>query len=159
MLDGLIYCYQRNMDYVAKLGAGLDDKLGQTQPLPRMNHPAWILSHLNIYHNVMACIVEGRSFPDPKDGPFGMGSAPDRPSAPYLPIASLLENYGTGARTVLELLSKAQASVLDNPIPLPRWQERMPTAARALPYLMLVHENQHLGQFSAWRRAAGLPSA
>jgi hypothetical protein len=41
---------------------------------------------------------------------------------------------------------------------LPRWKEIMPTVGIALPYLLLVHENQHLGQLSAWRRVLGLPA-
>jgi hypothetical protein len=33
----------------------------------------------------------------------------------------------------------------------------MPQVGIVLPYLMLVHENTHLGQVSAWRRILGLP--
>jgi len=50
------------------------------------------------------------------------------------------------------------SDLLDQAVVLERWQQFMPTAGIALPYLMLVHENTHFGQLSAWRRVQGLPS-
>lgn len=159
MIDGLLYGYARNLEYVERLCAGVDDTTAVSQPVRGMNHACWILSHLNIYHPVVAAIIEGRSFPDPKDAPFGMGSAPDKPSAAYAPIAELIHEFRSGHERVSALLGPRDSSVFQIPIPLERWKERMPTAERALPYLMLVHENQHIGQLSAWRRALGLPPA
>jgi hypothetical protein len=106
----------------------------------------------------MGAIIAGESFPDPKDGPFGMGSAPGSPAIPYEDIKVLTEAYSNGARKVISLLEKSDAGVLQNKVTLARWQDRMPVAGLALPYLMLVHENQHMGQISAWRRALALPS-
>jgi len=157
MLDGLKYCYERNLDYMTRLCQDLDDSLAASQPLPGMNHPLWVLSHLNIYHSIMLCILENQEFPDPKDSPYGMGSSPA--GGDYLPVARLLENYQAGVQSVLYRLERSTPAVLSNPVSLPRWQSRMPVAEKALPYLMLVHENQHIGQISAWRRAMQLPPA
>ena len=159
MIDGLLYGYARNLDYLERLCAGLDDATAISQPVSGMNHASWILSHLNIYHSVVAAIIEGGTFPDPKDDDFGMGSAPASPKVPYRPIAELLQQFRSGHERVASLLVGKDHSVFAEPVMLPRWKERMPTAARALPYLMLVHENQHLGQLSAWRRALGLAPA
>mgnify|MGYP001013576431 FL=1 len=86
-----------------------------------------------------------------------MGSSPA--GGDYLPVARLLENYQAGVQSVLYRLERSTPAVLSNPVSLPRWQSRMPVAEKALPYLMLVHENQHIGQISAWRRAMQLPPA
>ena len=37
------------------------------------------------------------------------------------------------------------------------FREKFPTVGNALAHTMLLHEMQHLGQLSAWRRASGLP--
>ncbi len=159
MIDGLLYGYSRNLEYAERLCAGLDDATAVSQPKPGMNHACWILSHLNIYHPVVAAIITGDSFPDPKDHPFGMGSAPEKPNVPYPPVGRLVAEFRSGHETVEKLLRARDVSVFQNDVPLARWKDRMPTAGRALPYLMLVHENQHLGQLSGWRRAMGLPPA
>ncbi len=159
MIDGLLYGYGRNLDYAQRLCAGLDDQTATRHPYAGVNHAAWLLSHLNIYHPVVCAIIEGRDFPDPKDDPFGMGSAPDQPKRPYPPIAELVSEFEAGHARVESLLRATDNNVFAKSVPLPRWKDRMPTAERALPYLMLVHENQHLGQLSAWRRALGLPPA
>ncbi|MEZ6093649.1 MAG: hypothetical protein R3C03_05360 [Pirellulaceae bacterium] len=105
------------------------------------------------------CIhYQGQEFDDPKDHPFGMQSKPEAESSIYPTKQQLIADFEAGHRLVSELFSQADNSVFENPVALPRWKDRMPTAAIALPYLMLLHENQHLGQVSAWRRAMGLPS-
>ncbi|MBE7439034.1 MAG: DinB family protein [Spirochaetales bacterium] len=158
MLDGLIYCYERNLDYMTRLCGDVDPGIADRQVVAGMNHPLWVLSHLNIYHDVMLSILENREFPDPKDSAYGMGSLPQGASA-YRDLRQLLADYTQGARRVLERLRSSTPAVLANPVSLPRWQNRMPIAGKALPYLMLVHENQHMGQISAWRRAMQLPPA
>ena len=60
--------------------------------------------------------------------------------------------------TIAKLLEAAGPECLENEIVLERWKAFFPTAAVALPYLMLLHENLHLGQLSAWRRIQGMPS-
>lgn len=158
MIDGLLYGYGRNLEYLERLCADLDDTSAARQAAPGMNHPLWVLSHLNNYHTVIAGVALGETFPDPKNAPFGMGSIPENPASPYKPLATLLADFRAGHQLVEKTLRAQDQSIWKRPVTLERWQQNMPTAEKALPYLMLVHENQHLGQLSAWRRALGLPS-
>lgn len=87
-----------------------------------------------------------------------MLSKPEVSRDVYPSKQELLDVFLEGHDQVATLLTGADDSVLANAVQLPRWQEIMPTAAIALPYLMFNHENLHLGQLSAWRRVQGLPS-
>ena len=162
VLDGLLYGWKKNLDYGPKLVADLGEEQMIAQPainpdLPS-NHPAWVFSHLNVYLPVIAAIIQNQEFDDPKDHRFGMQSRPETDRSLYASKQELVEQFIQGHERVIELLESADDSVLDNPIRLPRWKSVMPSAGIALPYLMLNHENNHLGQLSAWRRIQGLAS-
>ncbi len=158
VIDGLLFAWKKNLDYGTKLVADLDDEQMAIQPAPGMNHPAWVFSHLNAYLPVIVCVIQGEPFDDPKDHPFGMQSKPLTKRSVYPPKDELMSTFITGHERVEQVLREAGDTALDQPVTLPRWKEVMPVAGIALPYLMLVHENTHFGQISAWRRVQGLPS-
>jgi hypothetical protein len=162
IIDGLTFAWNKNRDYAASLVADLDDQQMILQPAPEgkaeANHPAWVLSHLNAYVAVIKSIVQGVDFEDPKGHPFGMLSKPCGDASVYASKESLIAEFVNGHDEVSSLLKSHGEPVLANEIKLERWQEVMPSASIALPYLMLSHENSHLGQLSAWRRIQGMPS-
>ena len=162
LIEGFLFAWKKNRDYGPKLVADLEPAQMTVQLAPKdglpANHPAWIFSHLNVYHPVIAGIIKGERFEDPKDHPFGMLSRPESDSSLYASREELVEQWVSGHDQISELLASSDDSVFARQIQLPRWQEIMPTAAMALPYLMFNHENSHLGQLSAWRRIQGLPS-
>ncbi len=162
VIDGYLFAWQKNMDYAPKLVADLADKQMTAQPatdpaLPS-NHPAWVFSHLNVYLPIIASIIRGELFEDPKHHQFGMTSRPESDASLYASKEELLGEFLEGHKRVAELLGNADDTIFAKDIQLPRWREVMPTAGIAMPYLMLNHENGHLGQVSAWRRIQGLPS-
>ena len=161
-VHGLIYCWKKNLDYGPRLVADLSDEQLADQPAADLplaaNHPAWTFSHLNIYLPLIAAIIEGQTFDDPKEHPFGMQSRPQADRSLYPTKEELLSTFVSGHERVLHLLEKCDDSVLGKAVQLPRWQPIMPFAGIALPYLMLNHENMHLGQLSMWRRVQGMPS-
>lgn len=161
-LQGLVFCFKKNLDYGAKLVADLTDEQMIGQPLGKLaapaNHPAWVLSHLNLYLPIMESLILGESFPDPKTHRFGMTSKPELDVSLYAPKAVLLAEFGKGHQRVIDLLEQSDESILALPVSLERWKAAMPVVGLVLPYLMLNHENCHLGQISAWRRVLGLPS-
>jgi uncharacterized damage-inducible protein DinB len=161
-VEGLLFCWRKNLDYAQKLVADLDENQMTLQPASDpdapSNHPAWILSHLNVYVPIVSAIIDGESFEDPKGHQFGMNSKPETDPAIYAPKAELIGEYVASHQQVIKQLEQADDSVLGHPTKLARWESVMPTAAMALPYLMLNHENGHLGQLSAWRRIQGMPS-
>jgi len=162
IIDGYLFAWKKNKDYGANLVADLSEEQMVAQPASDpnapSNHPAWVLSHLNVYHPVMKAIIKGEEFEDPKSHQFGMLSKPESSRDVYGSKQELVDAYVRGHEEVAELLGNADDSVFTNAVKLPRWSEIMPVAGVALPYLMFNHENGHLGQVSAWRRIQGLPS-
>ena len=161
-IDGFLFAWNKNKAYGASLIADLDQAQMTQQVAPdgqaAANHPAWVYSHLGVYVPVIEAIIKNETFADPKEHKFGMQSKPSSDASLYASKEQLLANFESGHDRVAQLLQEAGDAVLDNKITLARWEPVMPTASLALPYLMLNHENVHLGQISAWRRVQGLPS-
>jgi hypothetical protein len=162
IIDGLLMSWNKNLDYGTRLVADLSDEQMIAQPnVPTgviVNHPAWVFSHLNIYIPIIAAMVEGRAFDDPREHPFGMTSRPQLDQSLYASKVELLRDFTEGHQRVHAAMKNADESLFERDTPLERWRATMPKLGFVLPYLMLLHENQHLGQVSAWRRAQGLPS-
>lgn len=160
-IEGLVYCWKKNLDYAPKLVSDLTEEQMAWQPnqsgLPA-NHAAWVLSHLNVYIPIIESLIQGQAFDDPKPHKFGMTSKPERDRSLYASKQELVDTFVAGHHNVLRLLEGASDAILEQEVALARWKELMPKVGIALPYLMLNHENNHLGQLSAWRRVQGLPS-
>lgn len=157
-LEGLLFGWNKNLDYGRKLLADLSEQQVIAQPAPGVNHPAWVLSHLNLYHPVLVAIARKQPFPDPREHTFGMKSKPETTRSAYPSKDALVQAWVSGHESVAAALREAGPGVLDWETPLERWRPTMPKVGILLPYLMLVHENTHLGQISMWRRVQGLPS-
>jgi hypothetical protein len=160
--DGILFAWNKNRDYAAKLVADLDDEQMVLQPAPEgkaaSNHPAWVLSHLNAYLTPIKSIITDVEFEDPKGHAFGMHSKPCSDADVYASKEALIAEFVAQHDEIAALLKSHGDSVFQNKVKLERWQPVMPVASIALPYLMLSHENCHLGQVSAWRRIQGMPS-
>ena len=161
-IDGLLFGWNKNLDYGPKLVADLTDEQMVWQPagneVAPANHPAWVFSHLNAYLPVISAIIAGSPFDDPKEHPFGMLSKPENDRSRYASKQELVDAFVEGHQRIAGQLTAADDAILEQPVNLPRWKEIMPKAGIALPYLMLNHENGHLGQLSTWRRVQGMPS-
>ncbi len=162
IIDGLIYGWKKNLDYGQRLVADLSEDQMVAQPVcagtAPVNHAAWVLSHLNVYLPIISSIIDKKPFDDPREHEFGMLSKPEIDRNTYAAKADLMGSFVAGHERVATQLAAADDSIFENDVMLPRWQPVMPRAGIALPYLMLLHENQHFGQISAWRRVLGLPS-
>jgi len=161
LVDGLLFGWKKNLDYGQRLIADLSDEQMTIQPVENgkpANHPAWVYSHLNVYSQIIEKLVRGDEFDDPKPHKFGMQSKPESDPKLYASQSQLLSEFVANHERVIAALEEQGDGCLDQPMTLERWKEPMPTVGIALPYLMLVHENQHFGQVSAWRRILGMPS-
>jgi len=158
MIDSLKIGWARHSDYGNKLVADLSQDQMIVQPQPGMNHPSWVLSHLNAYHGPLVSMLSGEPFDDPKDHRFGMLSKPEADASVYESKQTLLTQYNEGHERVVAALESAGEAGLHRAMSLERWKGVFPTVGSALGYLMLAHEGVHLGQLSAWRRVQGLPS-
>ena len=143
--------WTRNGAYALRMVEGLTDpqfvaqpwpagsKLADGTPRPLMNHPAWILSHLNIYQH-----------------PFGPKSEIADLSLQYAPRLTLIADYARMHAEVEAALRAADPATLADPNPLERWRAMHPRVGDMLVTLVVKHESTHLGQLSAWRRAMGM---
>jgi len=162
IISGLIQSFRKNQDYGLRLTGDLTDAQAIQEPAGErdlaVNHPTWCLSHLNVYLPVIQAVIKGESFEDPKGHRYGMQSSPVHSLDEYEPLATVRNKWDQGHDLVCDLLANADDSVFEKSVQMERWAQVMPNAGICLPYLMLNHENIHLGQISTWRRVMGLPS-
>ena len=157
-VESLLSAWRANGDYAQKLVADLVDEQMIIQPQPKMNHPAWILSHLNAYHPVLIGLVRGQTPDDPILHRFGMKSHPEQDASLYGTKEQLIATFKQGHGELDELMQSVDVAVFEKRMPLERWQTRFPKVGSVLGYVMIAHEATHLGQLSVWRRVQGLPS-
>jgi len=162
LVAGLLNGFNVNHNYITALISDLDEAQMVAQPVQElsapMNHAAWVASHLMTYRPIIAALAAGKTFDDPLDHPFGMKSSPQADRSVYATKSALLAELTTGRDAVVAAVSSAADSVWAAPVTLERWQSRWTSTGMAVSFLMLNHENMHLGQLSAWRRAMGLPA-
>lgn len=130
------------------------------------NHPAFVFGHLNLY----ACRVlgllglpEGSAVPPSEWGALfkaGVDCRDDPQGTIYPPMETLTRFFFDSYGAVLKALPDVGDEVFlrENPAE-GRMKEMFPTVGSAATFLVSSHIMSHLGQFSAWRRAAGLPAA
>lgn len=159
LAQAILITWRRNGAYALRLVSDLspDQFVGQPLPGRLMNHPAWVLSHLNVYTPIAAALVRGRPFEDPIDHPHGQKSEVSSDPRKYAPAAELIAVYRSAHDDAEQGLLSATPNAFAAPNPLERWRSLHPTVADMAVTLMVKHESAHLGQLSAWRRAMGLP--
>jgi DinB superfamily len=159
-VESIVYGWDNQLGYALALVEGLSDAQFVLRPGGAMNHPAWILGHVSMYHGVVAQLLAGEPVDDPKDNPlFGFaGHGPLEGISPYGSARAMIDRFAEGHEQVAQALLAAPPEAFTRPPSLPRWAARYPTVEFMLPDLLLSHESLHIGQLSLWRRAAGLPS-
>jgi len=155
----LLITWRRNGAYALRLVGDLSEDQMIAQPVAGhvMNHPAWLMAHLNCYNEVIARMLRRQLKDDPVDHPFGMKSTPSAAASDYPQRAMAIEAYRRSHDDAEQALQEADEGVFSEPAPLPRWRTAHPKIADMALMLMSKHESLHLGQLSAWRRAMGLP--
>jgi len=122
-----------------------------------LNHPAWVLSHLNVYTPICTAMLLGLAFEDPLEHRYGQKSDVSLDLSAYPPPAELAAAYALLHDRAERALAAADEHILMSPNPLERWRAVHPRILDMMVTLMVKHESGHLGQLSAWRRAMGLP--
>jgi len=160
----MIPALQRTLGYAHKVLDDIPADRFAFRPHPTMNHPAFYVGHLTLYPARLGelCgqpdVIE--SAPEAWTALFAAGTECADDDGRYPGRDELLDVFYRGyasASTLLEGLSDAQ---LHQPNPLGGpISAAFPTVGLAAAFLTGHHLTLHLGQISAWRRAAGLPSA
>ncbi len=158
-VESIVFAWDNQLNYALALLEDLSDQQMVLRPEGKMNHPAWILGHVSIYHPIVVDLLAGRSFVDAKDdrlyGFAGQGPVDDL--GVYGTKQSIVQRFADGHEQVAQALLAAKLADFQRPPSLERWAKSYPTVEFMLPDLLLHHESLHIGQLSIWRRAAGLP--
>ena len=161
MIDAMIPLYALNLDYARRLVADLPEEKMALQPVPGalMNHAAWVIGHL-----ARTTDFTGQQLGLTPVTPatwaelFGGSSKPDAAPGKYPGKAVLLKTLEDGHARVAAALAKVDAAFLAQVTADEKRRARFPTMGAMLLHMCLGHEQVHLGQLSAWRRAQNLPA-
>lgn len=158
-VESIVYAWDNQLRYALALLEDLTDEQMVLRPGGNMNHPAWILGHIGLYHPATVRLLAGEPVDDPaNDRMFGFkGQGPLDDLSTYGNKQSIVARFADGHEEVAQALLAATPDQLRQKPSLARWAKDYPTLEFMLPDLLLTHEGTHIGQISIWRRAAGLP--
>ena len=157
MLQHVTYVYRFNLGMAERLVADLAPAQMVLQPSGVVNHPAWTLGHLVISANGLGGLLELPSqAPEGWDRIFATGGIPSGDAADYPAREELLAALAAQHERNTAAVLKADAAWFAKPHPDERIRKYFPTVGDVVTFLMTSHETSHLGQISAWRRAADI---
>ena len=165
MINTLISSYQFNLKYAHELVADLDETMMTTSPGKGFeNHPAFTMGHLVTAAALTVKYLGGSYELKPgweelfrRKGP-GDARLPEINSDLYPKKEELLAELSKKHRQVEDLILKLDEIRFKETAQW-RFEDHLPTMGDLLYFMCISHENMHLGQLAAWRRAMGLPSA
>jgi hypothetical protein len=141
---------------------GISDEQLAIQPIPGMNHPAWILGHLLIMEQKIVTGTLGRKLNTTLDADwwdlYGIGSVPKPDRRLYRTKAFYMNGLKETAAAIEAFVNEKNAADLEAPNPDPQLAREFPTIATALA-VAPAHRAYHSGQLAIWRKAMGLPHA
>lgn len=162
----------------AKLGLGYAEQLftGVTQEnyarfarpggvVVQSNHVGFVLGHLSLYPSrVMQGLglpLGAAAMPAGYEPLFSNGAQcqDDTSGGIYPPLDELKSRFVESYRVAIAAAEAAADEAFDAPNPGEALRKLLPTMGAVINFYLIGHVQVHLGQFSAWRRAAGLPAA
>src|SRR5262249_52282041 len=149
MLDSEIKINQFLMGYCRMLVGDIADEQMAEQPLPGVNHPAWILGHLAFSADRgMTLLGAEKALPEAWTALFGPGSKPTPSRGTYPSKEELLRAVEQGFERFRQKAATATPEQLSRPSTNPRMREGLPTIKEGVAFLLTGHMGVHLGQFS-----------
>jgi hypothetical protein len=157
MLDTATQVNLLLMQYCRTLLADVAEERMAEQPLPGVNHPAWVLGHLAWAADGTLAKLGGQSaLPSGWAALFGVGSKPSAERGDYPSKDELLRAVEQSYQQLRQKAATASPEQLAQPTANPRAKELLPTLRETTAFLLTGHLGVHLGQLSSWRRMIGL---
>ena len=157
MIEHVAYLYKFNLGIAQRLVADLTPEQMVLQPSGVVNHPAWTLGHLVVSANGLGRLLGlAPEAPDGWDRVFATGGIPSGDAADYPSKEALLEALAAQHERNTAAVLQADPAWFAKPHPDEQRRQYFPTVGDIVIFLMTSHETSHLGQLSAWRRAAGI---
>lgn len=132
-------------------------------PHAKMNHPAFILGHLSLYPDrafKFLSMPQRMAARPGYDELFNAGVDCVEQDGRYPQKDDLVAHYFERFRAVAAVLPTVSDETLQGRNPGEgRIAQMFPVLGGALNFMLATHHGIHLGQLSAWRRAAGLGPA
>lgn len=131
----------------------------------RSNHPSFILGHLSLYGSRILNDLNlegGNELLRPEFAAIYSKDAQcvDDPAGNiYPPMDQVVSAYFDAYQQTIQAIGSVPDSAYDQPNPNQGTAARFPTLGAMHAFYLGGHLMLHLGQFSAWRRMAGLPPA
>ncbi len=145
------------LGFARTLVAEVPDERWAEQPLPGVNHPAWIFGHLAYSGDGAVGALGGqKTLSREWLQRFAGGSKPTAVRADYPPQEELLRVLDERFEQARQLAAAASPERVALPNPNARLKEGLPTVHDVVTFLLAGHLGIHLGQLSAWRRMIGL---
>lgn len=158
MLDTELKINLLLLQYCKMLVADIGDERMTEQPLPGVNHPAWILGHLAFSAHRAKTLLGAEMELRPAWVPlFSPGSKITASRADYPPKDELLQAVEKGFEGLRQMIATATPEQLARPSTNPYTKDALPTIKEGVAFLLTGHLGVHLGQLSSWRRMIGLP--
>ena len=133
-----------------------DERMAE-QPLPNVNHPAWILGHLAYSGDAaVGRLGAQKLLTEDWTKQFGPGSKISALRAEYPSKDELLRVLEDRFEQARRQAAIATAEPMALPNPNPRMKAGLPTVGDSVAFLLTGHLAVHLGQLSAWRRMVGM---
>jgi DinB superfamily len=157
MLDSELNVNRFLVSYCRMLVGDIADERLAEQPLPGVNHPAWILGHLAISADRGCSLLDA-----PKQLPaswpllFGSGSGLSATRIDYPSKDELLRAVEQGFERLRQTIATATPEKFAKLATNPPTKEALPTIKDGIAFLLTGHLGIHLGQLSTWRRMIGL---
>ena len=146
------------LHYCRMLTADIADGRMTEQPMPGVNHPAWIVGHLAFSAELIVCRLGGDKFlPGEWAELFKPGSSPRAARGDYPSKDQLLKALEDSFACARDTAAGASTETLAVATPNPRMREVLPTLRENAAFILTGHLGVHLGQLSSWRRMTGLP--
>ncbi len=154
----ILNSFRFNLMYAQRLVDDVPDDKWCAQPAGIPNHPAWVIGHLAVTSDFALKSLGGSpACPEAWGELFANGTTPVADAAKYPDKATLLQALEDGHGRVAAALEGATDAQLTAKLETGP-KELFPTVGDLASFIMMGHEATHLGQLSAWRRAAGLGS-
>lgn len=152
----LLNQYDANLKDLVDVMKGIPDERAAEQPGGIKNHPAWTLTHVCVANDFAAKMLDRVGLTPKRWAEIAApGTQPSPDRAVYPSLGELLTTLTRLHDAVSAGVREKPASFYDQPAP-ENIRHLAPTMGHILTYLLACHEQVHLGQLQAWKRAASL---
>lgn len=160
MKQNILNCFAMNLGYAQTLAQDVAPEEMTLQPSGIPNHAAWTLGHLVLAADGAAKYMgQGSTIPENYAELFGQGTTPSTDAKIYPDKETLLKQLAEQHARATAAFETVSDDIMNEQFPNEQMRSLFPTVGDLIIYLMTSHGAGHNGQFSAWRRALGKPTA